>query len=312
MLPEGYRIQDREQLDLVGRSAEVCRCLSEAGRSGRGSFQALRHVHLGRLVFFGSVFLTGVRSGREGVVGARQARLEITDDRAEKARREQSRSEGTGRILTDGRQLSQGGSDRRGHTAKLPADLLAHSLRSVRGGQPSRLGRIRGGPEGVCAHMRNRCGLSGRPGGSHCRGRPHLASGSRIEKPAADLSGDVKLAPGKGACPGDRITGAAIPWSFCLEQVKYPIRAVGRPPRDYPPVSFAQRLRRTHTRILLRVSALGPAMPAYHSSGTDRPSARCCGSAVVVDDLDVVAVRIEHERPVVARVARSPGPPWSS
>jgi hypothetical protein len=39
------------------------------------------------------------------------------------------------------------------------------------------------------------------------------------------------------------------------------------------------------------------------------------GSApVVVDDLDVVPVRVEHERAVVARVVdrRSPGAPWSS
>jgi hypothetical protein len=46
---------------------------------------------------------SGIRCGREGVVGVRQAGLQLTDDRAEKARREQPRPEGTGRIRTDGR-----------------------------------------------------------------------------------------------------------------------------------------------------------------------------------------------------------------
>ena len=79
------------------------------------------------------------------VVGIRQAGLEIADDRAEKSRREKPGSERTGRILTDGWQLSQSGSGRRGHTAKLPADFFADRLRPVRGGQSSRFGGIRGG-----------------------------------------------------------------------------------------------------------------------------------------------------------------------
>jgi hypothetical protein len=69
--------------------------------------EALRNVHLDRLLFFLSVSLINLRSGREGVVGVRQPGLEITDDRAEKARREKPRPEGAGRILTDGRQLSR-------------------------------------------------------------------------------------------------------------------------------------------------------------------------------------------------------------
>jgi hypothetical protein len=58
------------------------------------------------LLWLLSVFAIDLRSGREGVVGVRQAGPEITDDRAEKARREQPRPDGTGPILTDGRQLS--------------------------------------------------------------------------------------------------------------------------------------------------------------------------------------------------------------
>ena len=131
------------------------------------------------------------------MVGVRQAGLEITDDRAEKARREKPRPEGTGRILTDGRQLSQGGSGRRGHTAKLPADLLADSLRPVGGGQSSRLGGIRGGTQGVRAHMRDACGLPGRSGGGHRCGSAHLTSGGMSDETAAGLS-DAKLATRKG------------------------------------------------------------------------------------------------------------------
>lgn len=106
-----------------------------------------------------SVFLVGRRSGREGGVGVRQAGLEITDDRAEKARREKPRPEGTGRILTDGRQPSQGDPGWRGQMAKLPADLLAADLRPVRRGQSSCLSGTRGGTQSVRAHMRDACSL---------------------------------------------------------------------------------------------------------------------------------------------------------
>ena len=159
--------------------------------------EALRNVHLDRLRFFLCVLLTGLRATREGVIGARQAGLEITDDRAEQARRKQPRPEGTGRILTDGRQLSQGGSGRRGHTTKLPADLLADSLRPVGGGQASRLGGVRGGTQGVRAHVRDACGLPGRSGGGHRCGRAHLTSGGMSDETAAGLS-DAKLAASKG------------------------------------------------------------------------------------------------------------------
>ena len=131
------------------------------------------------------------------MVGGRQAGLEITDDRAENARREQPGPERTGRILTNGRQLSQGGSGRRGHMPKLPADLLADSLRPVGGGQSSRVGGIRGGTQGVRAHVRNACGLPGRSGRGHCCGSAHLTSGGMSDETAAGRA-DVKLATGKG------------------------------------------------------------------------------------------------------------------
>jgi hypothetical protein len=43
--------------------------------SGRVLCEALRNVHLDRLLFFLSVFLINLRSGREGVVGVSQAGL---------------------------------------------------------------------------------------------------------------------------------------------------------------------------------------------------------------------------------------------
>ena len=165
--------------------------------SGRVLCEALRSVHLARLLYLLSVVLINLRSGRVGVVGVYQAGLEITDDRAEKARREKPRPEGTGRILTDGRQLAQGGSGRRGHTAKLPADLLADRPRPVRGGQSSRLGGVRGGTQGVRAHMRDARGLPGRSGGGHRCGTARLTSRGMSDETAAGLY-DAKLATSKG------------------------------------------------------------------------------------------------------------------
>jgi hypothetical protein len=81
-------------------------------------------------------------------------------------------------------------------------------------------------------------------------GRCELARSGPADEAAADLLCDAELATGKGACPCDRITGTAIPQGFCLEQSQHPLRAIRCPPRDDPPVSFAQRLRRSHTRIL--------------------------------------------------------------
>jgi hypothetical protein len=195
------------------------------------------------------------------VVGIRQAELQITDDRAEQARREKPRPEGAGRVLTDGRQLSQSDSDRRGHLAKLPGDLLADSLRPVGGGQSSRLGGIRGGTQGVRAHMRDACCLTSGSGGGCCCWSLHVTSGATTDEAAADLFGDAKLATSKGPRPGDRVTRAAILRSFRLEQSQHPLRTVGRPHRDDPPVSFGQCLRRTHTQDTSTRLALGPSMP---------------------------------------------------
>jgi hypothetical protein len=104
-------------------------------------------------------------------------------------------------------------------------------------------------------------GLSGRSGGGRCRGSADLASGAAILKTAADLFCDAKLAAGKGSRAGDRVSGAAIRRGFCLEQSQHPLRAVRRPSRHDPSIGFAERLRRSHTRIVPRLPALGHRVP---------------------------------------------------
>jgi hypothetical protein len=153
-------------------------------------------VQLDRLRFFLSVFPIKLRSERDGVAGVRQAGLENPDDPAEKARGKKPRPERPGRVLTDGRKLSQSSSGRRGHPTKLPPDLLADSLRPVRGGQSSRLGGIRGGTQGVRAHMRDACCLPGRAGSGHRCGSAHLTRGGMSDKTASGLC-DAKLATSK-------------------------------------------------------------------------------------------------------------------
>ena len=97
-------------------------------------------------------------------------------------------------------------------------------------------------------------GLPGRSGGGHRCGSGHLTGGGMSDETAARFC-DGKLATSNGPCLGDGITCAAIPWSLRLEQSQHPLRAVGRPHRDDPPVSLAQCLRRTHTQILSSTKA---------------------------------------------------------
>jgi hypothetical protein len=91
----------------------------------------------------------------------------------------------------------------------------------------------------VRAHMGNSGGLTGRSGGGRCYGGFHVTSGAASDKSAADLFGDAKLATSEGPRPGDRVAGAAIPWSFRLEQPQDAFRAVRRPRCDDAPVRFA-------------------------------------------------------------------------
>jgi hypothetical protein len=232
-------VRDQALADADHSSLELCRPLRSAigviGEQIRGQAGS-DHA------FARSVFLSGVH----------QAGLQITDDRAEQARREQPRSEGAGGVLTHGRQFPQGGSDRGRHMAKLPADLVADSLRPVRGGQSCRLSGIRGRTQGVRAHMRNGCGLSRRSRSGHRCGTTHLTSRATTDETATNFPRDVKFTTGKRPCPGDGITGTAIPRSFGVEESQHALRTVSSPHRNDPPVSLTQRLRRTHPRSLPR------------------------------------------------------------
>jgi hypothetical protein len=176
----------------------------------------------------------------------RQSCLQVTNDRAQKTRRQQPRPEGAGGILTEGRKQSQGGPDGRGHVAQLPTDLPRNSDVLVRRGETCCLGGIRGGTQGVRSHVGNGHGLTGGSRGCGSGGSAHVTSGAATDEPPADLLGDVKLATSEGPRSGDCRARAAILWSFRLEQPQHSLSAVRRPRRDDPPVAFAQRLPRAH------------------------------------------------------------------
>jgi len=103
--------------------------------------------------------------------------------------------------------------------------------------------------------MRDACGLAGCSGGGHRPWSGDLAGGGVSGAQAGEAAGlfDAQLAIGKGPQPRDGITGAAIPRGFRLEESQNPLRAVRRPRREDPTISFAERLWRTHTQILSRV-----------------------------------------------------------
>jgi len=63
----------------------------------------------------------------------REVRLNLTYDGAEEAGGQKTRSEGTGGILSNERQLSERGSNGRRHPGQLPPDLVPDSLRLVGG-----------------------------------------------------------------------------------------------------------------------------------------------------------------------------------
>jgi hypothetical protein len=181
------------------------------------------------------------------VVGVRQARLEVTDDLAEETRREETRSQGAGCILADGRQQQERHPDRRGHVIDLPADLLAHSFSSVRRGETSGFRGVCRCTQGMCPHMRGRCGLTGRPSGrGRCRNL-QLARWNTADEAATDALCDVKFTACESPRPVDQISRAAVPWRCRLEDSQYVLCAIRRPRRDSPPVGFAERLWGAHT-----------------------------------------------------------------
>ena len=151
-----------------------------------------------------------------------------------------------GSVLTDGWELPECSPAQRRHMAELPLDLLGDSLWTVGGGEPSRLGGVRGSTQRMRAHVGNGCGLPGCLGGSGRRRSGNLTRGGASEEATPDLVRDIELATGKSPRPGDGIAGTAITWSFRFEQPQHALRAVRRPPGDDPPVSLAQCLRGAH------------------------------------------------------------------
>jgi hypothetical protein len=92
-------------------------------------------------------------------------------------------------------------------------------------------------------HVRDRCGLPCRSGGSgRCRGA-HLTRGAAAGEPAADLLCDVKLATAEGPRSRDGIVWAGIARSLRLEQPKHSFCAVSRPQRNDSSFGLAERLR---------------------------------------------------------------------
>lgn len=138
---------------------------------------------------------------------------------------------------------------------KLPADLFTYSICPIRRGETSGLRGVRGGAEGMGAHMRSGCGLSGRSSGRRGCRSAYLARRDATCEAAADSLSDVKLAACKSPRAGKQITRTAIAWSGRLEDRQHPLCAVRRPRRDGPPVGFAECLRRAHTPILSAASS---------------------------------------------------------
>jgi hypothetical protein len=95
----------------------------------------------------------------------------------------------------------------------------------------------------VRAHVRDRCGLPCRSGGSGRGGGAHLTCGGAAGGPAADLLCDVKLATAEGPRSLDGIAWAGIARSFRLEQSEHSFRAVSRPHSNDSSFAFAECLR---------------------------------------------------------------------
>jgi hypothetical protein len=97
---------------------------------------------------------------------------------------------------------------------ELPLDLVGDSVWTVGGGEPGRLGGVRGSTQRVRAHVGNGCGLPGCPGGSRRRRSGHLACGAASEEATPDLIPDIELTTGESPRSGDGVAGTAIDRSF--------------------------------------------------------------------------------------------------
>jgi hypothetical protein len=110
-------------------------------------------------------------------------------------------------------------------------------------------------------HMSNGRCLAGRVGGRHRRGPAHFASGTAALEPMPDLRGDIEFAAGESSGPSDGFAGTAVPRSFGLEQPQGALGTHGCPGSHDPPVSFAERLRRSHGPMFSPPAAPWPSSP---------------------------------------------------
>jgi hypothetical protein len=156
-------------------------------------------------------------SDRRTLEPVSQAGLEIADDPAQQARRQQSRPERSRPVLTEWWKLLESSSGRRRHMAELPLDLVHDSLRAVGGSERSRLSGVGGSPQGVRAHVSYGCRLPSSFGSSHRRRGDHRARSGASDEATPDLFRDVELASGKRSRTGDGSAGTAIARRFRFE-----------------------------------------------------------------------------------------------
>ena len=172
----------------------------------------------------------------------RQPGLELADGRTEDAGGEESRTERASRVFAKQWKATQGYADRVAHVVQLPRDLR---IKRVLAGcsQAGGSGGVRGGAEGVSAHVRDTgslCGGSGR--GDRGWAGDH-AGGAAGDEAVADLPCSCQFAAAERPGPGDRFGRPPIRWRFALEQGQHPLGAVRGPQRDCPPIGLAERLR---------------------------------------------------------------------
>ena len=133
--------------------------------------------------------------------------------------------------------------------------------------------------------------------------------GAAAGETAADLFGQVKLSTPKGSGSGDRVAWAAIAWSLGLKEAEYSFGAISRPCRHDPSIGFAQRLRRTHSRILPTSAHAHPLRIGREQEAfiNDVPEMRGTGSGWVHHIPSLVAVTScspAYDRVVERRRAR--------
>jgi hypothetical protein len=168
--------------------------------------------------------------------------LELADGRPEDAGGEESRTERASRVFAEQWKATQGFADQVAHVVQLPRDLRINRVLagcSQAGGS----GGVRGGAEGVSAHVRDTGSLCGGSGRGDRGWAGNHAGGAAGDEGLPDLAGGVQFAATERPGTGDRVSRPPIRWRFALEQGQYSLGAVRGPQRDCPPIGLAERLR---------------------------------------------------------------------